>query len=390
VAKLAGDQEPECMHDSPLCRLPELGQSPWLDFIRRGLLESGELRRMIEDWGIRGMTSNPVIFESAIAGSAEYDADIARLARSGAGAGQIYESLAIDDVQRATDLFRDVHDTSDGADGFVSLEVSPHLARDTEATIAEARRLWMRLDRPNAMIKVPGTTAGLPAIRRLLADGININVTLLFSLDGYRQVLGAWLDGLETALAEGRRIDRIASVASFFLSRIDTLLDRRLDEIAGRDRSCADSAAALRGQIAIASARCAYGIFTETIASERFRHLATHGARPQRLLWASTGTKNPAYSDLKYVEPLIGPGTVNTMPLETLRAYHDHGRPEARLAGRAAEGERVLAALARIGVDLGQATGELLEEGISKFVLPYDALLQSLENARERVLKAGA
>lgn len=370
------------MTDSPLKRLHQLGQSPWLDFIQRGLLGGGELARMIEQWGVSGMTSNPVIFNKAIAETNDYDADIARLTSAGNSAVQIYESLAFDDVRHAADLFRPVYDQNSGADGFVSLEVSPHLALDTAGTLSEAKRLWSALDRPNVMIKVPGTPEGLVAVRHLLAEGINVNVTLLFAVPRYREVLEAYLAGLEDALAANRPIERIASVASFFLSRIDSLIDRQLDDLAKRDAARRNEAAELRGEVAIASACSAYAVLREALESKRFQRLAAQGARAQRLLWASTGTKDPAYSDIKYVEPLVGPHTVNTMPLETLRAYNDHGDPANRLGATSKDAEQVLHRLSGLGIDLERATAQLLSEGIDKFVEPYDALLRKLEAAR--------
>jgi transaldolase len=371
------------MQESPLKRLSALGQSPWLDHIQRGLIESGELTRMIEKWGLRGMTSNPAIFQRAIAETHEYIAAIVTLARSGKTTVEIYETLAVEDVRAAADAFLRVYDATDGADGFVSLEVSPHLARDAARTVAEARRLWTALGKPNVMIKVPATHEGLIAVRELLAEGINVNVTLLFSVSRYREVLEAYWAGLDAALEAGRRIDRVASVASFFLSRIDTLIDRELDRLAERADAQGRSAAALRGEIAIASARCAYRVLHEDLESDRFRRFAAAGARPQRLLWASTGTKDPIYSDVKYVEPLIGPHTVNTMPLETLKAYHDHGRPALRLAEVADSPDSALSALVALGIDLDEATDRLLNEGIEKFVAPYEALLRSLDRAKQ-------
>lgn len=374
------------MNDSPVKTLLAFGQSPWLDFIQRRLIQSGELARMIEEWGLRGMTSNPVIFHQAIAETHEYDADIARLARAGKTAVQIYEALAIEDVQAAADLFLPVYEAADGADGFVSLEVSPRVARDAKQTMVEARRLWSALDRPNVMIKVPGAWEGLSAARKLLAEGINVNVTLLFSVARYREVLDAYAAGIEAAIAAGRPADRIASVASFFLSRIDTLIDSELDRRAAEEDARSRTAAALRGEAAIASARIAYRVLDEALASERFRALAAHGVRAQRLLWASTGTKDPSYGDVKYVEPLIGPWTVNTMPLQTLQAYHDHGQPAQRLTDRAEQADHILQALADIGVNLDAATTWLLHEGIDKFAVAHDALLGSLEQARREAL----
>lgn len=366
------------MTPSPVKRLLEFGQSPWLDFIQRGLLKSGELKHMIDEWGVRGITSNPVIFEKAIAHTDDYRADIARLARAGKTAEEIYEILVFEDVRAAAEILYPVYRETECADGFVCLEVSPHLARDATATIAEGKRLWSALDCPNVMIKVPGTQEGLLAIRSLLGDGVNVNVTLLFSIDRYRAVLEAYLAGLEDALGAGRRVDGIASVASFFLSRIDTLIDHKLDAVAAADGSQGRDAKRLRGEAAIASARLAYGVLEESLASERYHRLRTEGGRAQRLLWASTGTKDPLYDPTKYVEPLVGPDTVNTMPLATLKAYHEHGKPRARLAGHAKEADDVLVTLSALGIDLEEAACRLLDEGIEKFARPYDALLAAL------------
>lgn len=373
---------------SPVRKLVDFGQSPWLDFIQRGLLTGGELERMIADWGLRGLTSNPVIFEKAIAHTDEYGADIEALAREGSSAEEIYETLAIQDVQQAADLLLPVYEESDRSDGFASLEVSPHKANDGGATVAEARRLWAALGRRNVMIKVPATAEGLVALRTLLADGINVNVTLLFSVDRYREVLQSHLEGMEDAIAAGKDPGRIASVASFFLSRVDTLVDARLDQLAAKDDAHSKAAAALRGETAIASARQAYAVFEEFIAGSRFRKISTQGARPQRLLWASTGTKDPAYSDVRYVEALIGPLTVNTMPLETIKAYDDHGQPELRLTGHADDAAAKLRKLAELGIDLHEVTGQLLQQGIDKFVKPYDSLVGCLERARRAALAA--
>jgi len=374
------------MSISPVKRLLEFGQSPWLDFIRRSLLKTGELKWMIDEWGVRGVTSNPVIFEKAIAHTDDYHAEITRLAQAGKSAEQIYEALAIEDVRAVADLFLPIYRAGGGADGFVSLEVSPQLAHDAPATIAAAKRLWAALDRKNVMIKVPATAEGLTATRSLLADGVNVNVTLLFSIDRYRDVLQSYQEGLEAALAAGRRIDRIASVASFFLSRIDTLIDAELDTLAAasatRDREIQE----LRGSVAIASARLAYAAFEKAVDSERFRRLRSRGAKVQRLLWASTGTKDPTYSPVKYIEPLIGPHTVNTMPLETLEAYDERGQPNTRLTAHRSEARNVLAALARLGIDLDAVTARLLDEGIDKFVRPYESLLGVLESERSTAL----
>ncbi len=370
------------MSESPLTRLPGFGQSPWLDFIQRELIESGKLQRMIERWGLRGITSNPAIFEQAIAKTHDYDGDIARLARLGMSAVGIYETLALADVRAAADLFLPVYDGSGGTDGFVSFEVDPHLSGDAQGTIDEARRLWTTLARANVMIKVPGTRSGLTAIRTLLAEGISVNVTLLFCVARYREVLDAWLDGLEGARVIGRPIGRIASVASFFLSRIDTAADEELEPIAESGGIRGAAAKELLGEAAVASARCAYREFETHLSSARWRDLAAHGARPQRLLWASTGTKNPRYGDLKYVEPLIGPHTVSTLPLATLEAYHERGRPAERLVGTGESGRQTLDALARLGINLDRLAAGLLEQGIQKFIEPYDRLLEAIEVRR--------
>ncbi|MER3405527.1 MAG: transaldolase [Chloroflexota bacterium] len=374
------------MSENPLLKLQSFGQSIWLDFLSRTLIASGQLKRLIEEDGLRGVTSNPAIFEKAIAGSSDYDDDIRTLARQSKSAAEIYEALTVADVQAAADLFRPVYDHLDGRDGFVSLEVSPHLAYDTEGTIAEARHLWGRLGRPNVLIKVPATKPGLPAIRQLIAEGVNVNVTLLFGLPRYREVAEAYIAGLEDRAAQGQSLDHVASVASFFLSRIDVLLDPVLEHIAQEGGARGEIARGLIGEVAVASAKVAYQIYKEVYSSERFQRLARQGARTQRLLWASTSTKNPAYSDVKYIEPLIGPETVNTMPLETLNAYRDHGNPAPRLEDGVEHAYRVLKQLAQVGVDLDRATQQLEQEGVHKFVVPYDSLMALLESKRMAVL----
>ena len=294
---------------------------------------------------------------------------------------ELYERLALDDIRAAADLFRPIYDRTDGGDGFVSMEVSPRLARDTGGTVAEALRLWAAINRPNVFIKVPGTREGLPAIRQLIAQGVNVNITLLFGLPRYREVVNAYLDGLADRSTRGLPLGQVASVASFFLSRIDLLVDPILEAKMLDGGVLAEHAAALRGEVAIASARVAYQMYRETISGDRFGALAARGARRQRVLWASTSTKNPAYSDVKYVEALIGPETVNTVPLETLNAYRDHGNPAPRLEEGVAEAHRSLRKLAELGVDLDEVTRQLEEEGIEKFRTPFDRLLQSLERA---------
>jgi transaldolase len=373
----------QAMAANPLKKLHDLGQSVWLDLIRRNMLgPGGELERLIEEEGIRGVTSNPAIFEKAINGSSDYDDALLALARVGKPAEAIYEALAIEDVGRAADLFRDVYDEDPGADGFVSIEVSPHLARDTAGTIAEARRLWAALDRPNILIKVPGTREGLPAIRALLAEGINVNITLLFAVQRYEEVLEQHLLALEERVRARRPIEHIASVASFFLSRIDTLLDPLIAKN--------PKAKGLEGRIAIANAKLAHEAFARVISGSRWQTLAAKGARVQRLLWASTSTKNPAYPDTMYVEPLIGPDTVNTMPTETVEAYRDHGQPAARLAEGLSDAKRDLARLRDVGIDLDAATAQLEDEGVRKFVEPFDKLLSALRKKRTALAGTGS
>ena len=372
------------MKENPLIKLTTFGQAIWLDYIRRQMIDSGELQRLIDEDGLRGVTSNPAIFEKAIAGSRDYDDDIRFLAREGKGIQEIYEALTVADVQRAADVFRPRFERLQGADGFVSLEVNPHLAHDTPGTIAEARRLWAKLDRPNVFIKVPATQAGLPAIRQLISEGININVTLLFGLPRYREVAEAYLSGLEERAAQGLHLN-VASVASFFLSRIDVLLDPRLEKIAQAGGPQA-AAASLKGEVAIASAKVAYSIYQQIFGSQRFKALAAKGAQTQRLLWASTSTKNPAYLDIMYVEPLIGPETINTLPVETLKAYRDHGNPAPRLAEDLEKAAAVLQRLPELGLDLNQATQQLEDEGVEKFNQPYDSLMCTLEGKRREAL----
>jgi len=319
------------MHANPLKTLGTFGQSLWLDYIRRDLITSGELQRLIEEDGLRGMTSNPSIFEKAIVESHEYAEDIRTLALEGKGVNAIYETLSQRDVQSAADEFRSLYDKTDGQDGYVSLEVNPHLAHDTKGTVEKARRLWKTLDRPNVFIKVPATTEGLSAIQELISEGINVNVTLLFGLPRYRHVAEASLAGLAARAACGKPVKHVASVASFFVSRIDGMVDPLLEKVIVQGGKLADLAKKARGQVAIASAKMAYQIYKEMFWSGRFKELAVQGARVQRLLWASTSTKNPDESDVKYMEALIGPDTINTAPLETLDAYRDHGDPKARL-----------------------------------------------------------
>ena len=370
---------------NPLLHLQAFGQSAWLDFLRRGMLTSGEMQRLMEDCGVQGVTSNPSIFEKAIAGSHDYDDRIHALALEGKTSREIYEDLTLDDVRRTADLFRRVYDQTEGRDGFVSLEVSPDLADDATGTVKEARRLWQLLNRPNVMIKVPGTREGITAIRQLIAEGINVNVTLLFGLSRYRDVCEAYLEGLAARMAKGIPLGRVASVASFFLSRIDTLVDALSDQ--RRQERDDDKSCHAPGQTAIACATAAYEIYKEIFRGERFSALAAQEARPQRLLWASTSTKNPSESDVKYVEALIGPDTVNTLTLETLNAYRDHGRPAARLEEGMAQARDVLDRLHTSGIDVEKLSDRLEEEGIRKFIRAFDGLMESIERKRMATLK---
>jgi transaldolase len=376
------------MKNNPLKQLGTLGQSIWLDYIRRDLMAGGGLRRLIDEDGLRGMTSNPAIFGKAIADSHDYDADIRAMALGGKGAETIYETISQRDVQSAADAFRPLYDRTDGKDGYVSLEVNPHLAHDTKGTTEEARRLWAALDRPNVFIKVPATANGLPAIRQLISEGINVNVTLLFGLPRYRQVVEAYLGGIEARATQGKAVKHVASVASFFVSRIDALVDPLLDKRIAQGGKGVDLAKKARGQVAIASAKLAYQIYKEIFASERFRKLAAQGARVQRLLWASTSTKNPDYSDVKYIEALIGPDTVNTAPPETLDAYRDHGEPQARLEQDLKEARRVLDRLPELGIRIDDVTRQLEDEGVAKFNTPFDKLMETLAQRSALVLPA--
>lgn len=374
------------MKENPLVKVGAFGQSIWLDYIRRQMIISGELKKFIDEDGLKGVTSNPAIFEKAIAGSDDYDAAIRKLAQAGKDIQEIYQTLTVEDVGQGADVFRSVYDRVDGTDGFVSLEVNPHLAHDTQGTIAEARRLWQALSRPNVLIKVPATKEGLPAIKQLISEGINVNVTLLFGLPRYKEVAEAYISGLEDRAARNQPINRLASVASFFLSRIDVLLDPQLGKLAAAGGPNATGAKELQGEIAIASAKIAYTIYQEIFGSERFKKLAAQGGRPQRLLWASTSTKNPAYPDVKYVEPLIGAETVNTLPLETLEAYRDHGNPASRLTEAVGRASSYLQRLPELGLDLNQATQQLEDEGVEKFNKPFDSLMDTLENKRQKTI----
>ena len=363
---------------NPLRKLEELGQSIWIDFIRRGMISSGELRGLIEDDGVSGVTSNPSIFEKAIVDSHDYDSAIRSMAIAGMNIREIYQTLTVEDIQAVADLLRPTYDRLQGADGFVSLEVSPKLAHDTQGTIAEARHLWTEVNRPNTFIKVPATSEGLPAIQQLISEGINVNITLLFGLPRYRQVAEAYIAGLEARAAQGKSVKHIASVASFFLSRIDTLLDPLMDKLLSPNGKKTDIAKKAKGQVAIASAKAAYQIYKEIFGSTRFKKLVKKGVRVQRLLWASTSTKNPDYNDVKYIESLIGADTINTVPLETINAYRDHGDSKSRLEQEVKEADDIMARLPELGISIDKVTQQLEDEGIKKFNESFDKLMEAL------------
>jgi transaldolase len=374
----------KCMKKNPLLELEAFGQSIWMDYIRREMINSGELQNLIEEDGVSGVTSNPSIFEKAIAESYDYDDAIHALTLKGKTSDEIYQSLTVEDIQNVADLLRPRYDQTDGRDGFVSLEVNPKLAHDSASTISEARRLWSLVNRPNVMIKVPATLEGLPAIRQLISEGINVNITLLFGLPRYREVAEAYIAGLEDLMAKGKPLKQVASVASFFLSRIDVLIDPVLDQKMNTANPQAELAAGLQGQIAIASAKAAYQMYKEIFGSERFARLAKKDARTQRLLWASTSTKNPAYKDTKYMEALIGPYTINTVPVETLSAYRDHGNPARTLDQNVSKAYKSFEDLKSVGIDLDAVTQQLEDEGIEKFSAAFDRLMASLEEKMER------
>ena len=360
-------------HENSLKKLWRYGQSVWLDDIRRELIHNGQVQRMIDEDGISGITSNPAIFEKAIANSSIYDDEIRSLAKDKATPMEIYENLSQEDVRDAADLFRPVYESRKRRDGFVSLEVNPHLAYDTAGTVEEAKRLWKQLDRPNVMIKVPATKEGLPAITELIREGINVNVTLIFGLKRYEEVIDAYLSGLEQRLELGKPIDGISSVASFFVSRIDVLIDSLLH---GNDK-------VFRTKTAVACSKAAYGIYRQSLESLRFLDLSDRGAQVQRLLWASTGTKNPEESDVKYVEPLIGNATVNTMPRATIEAYRDHGDPANRIEEDLDEAKNLLKNLPNAGIDMNKIAQQLEDEGVEKFIKPFDKLIKAIEEKVE-------
>jgi len=355
--------------------LHRLGQAMWIDYIRRSFITSGQLDQWIKR-GVRGMTSNPTIFDKAIAASEDYDASLRRQVEAGMSLTARYEDLALEDIRLAADSLRPVYDESDGADGYVSLEVRPALSNDTQGTLTEARRLFATLARPNVLIKVPATPEGIPAVKQLISEGININITLMFSLSHYRDVSEAYLSGLEDRAAAGMDLRHVASVASFFVSRVDTAVDQQLERIGERD---------LQGKIAVANSKLAYELFRRTFSGSRWDRLENLGAMKQRVLWASTSTKNPAYPDTLYVDNLIGPDTVNTAPLETIEAFLDHGRLEKTIDDGLADAHRQIGRLGEIGVDLDEITQQLQIDGVKAFAASFDSLLSSIEK-KQRAL----
>lgn len=366
-------------------QLADLGQSVWLDDISRQLIQSGELQRQIDEIGIRGVTSNPTIFQKAIAGSDVYDTDITNLLKRGKQPAEVFQEVAVKDIQDACDIFRPLYDETNGGDGFVSIEVLPSLARDLKGTMDNARTLWNAVDRPNLMIKVPGTAEGAIATENLLTEGININITLLFSLKNYEAVARAYINALKARQAKGEPIDRLASVASFFVSRVDTLADKKIDEKLASGEGDAGLLKSLKGKVAIANARLAYQKFEELFKGDDFRPLAEAGAHVQRPLWASTGTKNPEYSDVLYVDTLIGPDTINTAPPKTIEAFLEHGTVERTVDADYAGAHKVLEDLKKAGIDLDQITHQLEDDGIESFITSYDDLLEGVEGKRSLI-----
>lgn len=353
----------------------DLGQSIWLDSFDRKLMDSGELQKLIDEDALCGITSNPSIFEKAVTSSSDYDEDVRKLAGENKSDEEIFFGFATSDIQRAADILKPVYDKAKGTDGFVSLEVSPHLANDTEGTIKQARELWKTLDRKNVMIKIPGTKEGLSAIKQCISEGININVTLLFGLDRYREVTEAYISGLEERVKNNQPIDHVESVASFFLSRIDVLIDPILKE------KKLDN---LVGEVAIASAKKAYEIYKEVFFSDRFRNLEQKGANKQKVLWASTSSKDPSFSDVKYVEALIGPDTINTLPMETIDAFRDHGNAADRLENNLLKATQELDQLKKNGINLDELTQHLEEDGVKKFNKAYDSLLKAIDEKKKK------
>jgi len=373
-------QKADTSGPNALQRLWALGQSPWIDFIDRDLIASGKLEELVDD-GIRGLTSNPTIFAKAVA-TGQYDDLVRREIEAGDDARAIYEEIAVTDVGDAADVLRRVYDAADGADGFASIEVEPDLAADTDGTVARARELWARLERPNVFIKIPATEAGIPAIETAISENINVNVTLMFSVDVYRRVARAYIAGLRARHERGEDISRVASVASFFVSRVDTKIDKMLNELGTR------AALEARGKAAIANAKLAYEAFGEIFGGDEFADLRAAGARVQRCLWASTSTKNPDYRDVLYVEELIGPDTVDTMPTETITAFLEHGRVAQTIDRNVDGAKQALREVEALGISMERVTDELIEEGVASFAKSFDELIESIESKRQELAPA--
>jgi len=372
---------------NPLLQLKELGQSVWYDNIDRSQLNNGQFQRLLDEDGVVGVTANPTIFDKSISSGHAYDEQINQLIKEGKSTNEIYEALIITDIQTVADVLRPIYDQTNGLDGYVSLEVSPDLAHDTDGTLSEVRRFWKMVNRPNLMIKIPGTPEGLPAIRQSLIEGIHINITLIFSMQTYREVADAYISALESRLAEGKDISHIASVASFFVSRVDTLVDTLLED---KIKATSDSAEqqklkSLEGKAAIANARLVYQDFKLIFSTPRFENLKQHGAHVQRPLWASTSTKNPAYRDVLYAEELIGPDTVDTMPLETIEKFRDHGRVRLSIEDDIPQAHAVLDALEQVGIHYDQVTQQLQDEGVKKFADSFHDLFKGIESKKKAI-----
>ena len=373
------------MSMTPIHGLRNLGQSVWIDQISREMISSGELQRL-RDAGVTGLTSNPTIFQKAIDAGMDYDDSLFALTQKGLGPEKVFESVALEDIRAACDLMRPVYEATAGVDGFVSFEVSPKLAHKTVETVTEAKRLWMAIDRPNVMIKVPGTPEGIPAFRSLIAEGINVNVTLLFAVDPYVAVANAYIEGLELYKGAGGDVAAVASVASFFVSRVDTAVDKALQILIDGGECGLDD---LLGQAAVANAGLAYSRYLDIFSSPRFKALENSGARVQRCLWASTSTKNPAYNDVLYVEELIAPNTVNTMPAETLRAWNDHGHPRPKLESGLDGAQRIIERIEAAGISFTAITDQLTADGVNSFAESFDLLLANVQNKSARLTAAG-
>jgi len=375
------------MTDNPLLQLKALEQSVWYDNIDRGQLVSGQFKRLLDEDGVSGVTANPTIFQKSISHGQAYDEQMTQLIKAGKSTSDIYEALIIQDIQTVADMLHTIYETTNRQDGFVSLEVSPDLAHDTEGTLAEVRRFWKMVNRPNLMIKIPGTPEGIPAIRQALTEGININITLIFSIDDYRQVAEAYITALEERNAAGQDISHIASVASFFVSRVDTLVDKLLEDKikATNDKTEQQKLKSLEGKAAVANARLVYEEFKHIFGTPRFETLRHSGAHVQRPLWASTSTKNPAYRDVLYAEELIGPNTVDTMPLETVENFRDHGRVTLTVENDLPQARAVLEALEQVGIHYDQVTKQLQDEGVQKFADSFHELFQGIEQKKQAI-----